>query len=86
MKAYSLLNARLGFRKQFNYHFGLDVFAGADNITSSTYYSMVFVGQSIQELGQANDPYITGGGGDGYILPAPYKATFYGGLSIKYNF
>ena len=86
MKAYSLLNARLGFRKQFNYHFGLDVFAGADNISSSTYYSMVFVGQSIQELAQANDPYITGGGGDGYILPAPYKATFYGGLSLKYNF
>ena len=86
MKSYSLLNAKLGFRKQFNYHFGLDVFAGADNITSSTYYTMVFVGQSIQELGQANDPFINGGGGDGYILPAPYKATFYGGLSLKYNF
>jgi len=42
--AYSLLNAKLGYKKQFK-HFGLDAFVGANNITSTQYYSMVFVNQ-----------------------------------------
>lgn len=85
VKAYSLLSARIDYRKQFG-HVGLDVFVGGDNLLGSTYYSFIFVGQNIQELGQATDPYIKNGGGDGYILPAPYDPTFYGGVTVKYIF
>ncbi|MFL5788635.1 MAG: TonB-dependent receptor domain-containing protein, partial [Flavisolibacter sp.] len=86
MKPYSLLSAKIGYRHQFGYHFSVDIYGGADNITNTTYYSMIFVGQNIQELAQAGDPNIPGGSGDGYILPAPYKASFYGGASLKFNF
>lgn len=85
MKAYSLLAARIGYKKQFG-HVAVDVFAGADNLLNATYYSAIFVGQNIQELAQGTDPYIKNGGGDGYILPAPFKATFYGGASVRYIF
>jgi len=82
MKSYNLLNARIGYNKDFGRHIGIDVFAGVDNILGSTYYNFIFVGQNIGELAQTKD----GGGGDGYILPAPYNATFYGGFSFKYKF
>ena len=85
MNAYSLLGARIGYKKQFG-HLWLDVYAGADNLLSSTYYTAIFVGQNIQELAQGSDPYIKKGGGDGYILPAPFNATFYGGLTLRYTF
>lgn len=42
--AYSLLNAKLGFRKQLS-DFNLDVYVGANNITGTQYYQMVFVNQ-----------------------------------------
>jgi len=42
--AYCLLNAKLGFRKTIR-HFEFDIYAGANNITSSQYYNMVFVNQ-----------------------------------------
>ena len=42
--AYNLLNAKLGYRTGFG-HLDLDVFAGADNITGTQYYYMVFVNQ-----------------------------------------
>ncbi|HUX84327.1 MAG TPA: TonB-dependent receptor [Chitinophagaceae bacterium] len=85
MKPYDLLSAKLGYRHNLNRHFAVDAFLGADNILGSTYYSFLFVGQNIQELAQANDPHVTNGGGDGYILPAPYKATAYGGATITYT-
>jgi iron complex outermembrane receptor protein len=85
MNSYNLLGARIGFKKQFG-HLTMDIYAGADNILGSTYYTAIFVGQNINELAQGSDPYIKGGGGDGYILPAPFAATFYGGLTLKYTF
>jgi iron complex outermembrane receptor protein len=42
--AYSLLNAKLGFRKSIK-HFDLDIYTGANNITGTQYYNMVFVNQ-----------------------------------------
>lgn len=42
--AYSLLNAKLGFRKSIK-HFDFDIYAGANNITGTQYYNMVFVNQ-----------------------------------------
>ena len=43
-KPYSLLNAKLGFRKSIR-HFDFDIYAGANNITGTQYYNMVFVNQ-----------------------------------------
>ena len=42
--AYSLLNAKLGFRKTIT-HFDVDIYVGANNITGTQYYNMVFVNQ-----------------------------------------
>ena len=86
MKSYNLLRARIGYSKTFGKHFCADVFAGADNLMGSTYYGLIFVGQNIQELAQGSDKNIKGGGGDGYILPANYNATFYGGVTLNYKF
>jgi len=73
VKSYNLLSGRIGYQKEFN-HFDLDAFVGSNNLTSSTYYNFLFVGQNISSLG------------DNYISPAPYKATFYGGATLTYNF
>lgn len=43
-KPYSLLNAKLGFTKAIK-HFEFDIYASANNITSSQYYYMAFVNQ-----------------------------------------
>ena len=42
--AYSLLNAKLGFRKKFG-PLEVNLYAGANNITGTQYYNMVFVNQ-----------------------------------------
>lgn len=42
--AYYILNAKLGYRKEFG-KFGLDAYLGAINLTSQQYYAMVFVNQ-----------------------------------------
>ena len=73
-KAYNLLNAKIGYHGLFFKHLGVDVYAGVDNILSNTYYTGVFVGESLYQLG------------DGAFLPAPYKPTFYGGGTISYRF
>jgi iron complex outermembrane receptor protein len=99
MSAYSLLNGRLGYNHQFGKHFMMDAFAGVDNALGQTYYTSVFYAANITDLAQGTDPnYLAafkavginkpniGSGGDGYILPAPYTATFYGGISLKYTF
>jgi iron complex outermembrane receptor protein len=39
-----LLNAKVGFKRLVK-HFEFDVYAGANNMTSSQYYQMVFVNQ-----------------------------------------
>jgi iron complex outermembrane receptor protein len=74
VKAYNLLNAKIGYRVLIIKHIGLDVYAGVNNILGDTYYTDLFVGESIFQLG------------DGAILPAPYKPTFYGGGTLSYRF
>jgi iron complex outermembrane receptor protein len=93
MSSYSLLNARLGYSHKFG-HLGLDAFVGVNNALGSVYYTSVFFAANIQDLAQYNDVNYfpnqkivnRGSGGDGYILPAPYTPTFYGGLTIRYTF
>lgn len=82
VKSYGLLGAKLGYKQQVDKHWMLDVFAGGNNLTGSTSYSFLFVGSNYKGLAQAPD----GGSGDGYIIPAPYKATLYGSLGLSYTF
>lgn len=82
VKSYGLLGAKVGYKQHVDKHWLLDVFAGGNNLTGSTSYSFLFVGPNYKGLAQAAD----GGTGDGYIIPAPYKATFYGSLSLSYTF
>ncbi len=81
-EAYSLLGAKIGYMKKIGTHFSVDAFVGADNLTNSTYYTFLFYGANIKSLAQTPD----GGSGDGYILPAPFLSTYYGGLTLKYTF
>jgi iron complex outermembrane receptor protein len=82
VKSYDLLGAKVGYKKQVDKHWSFDASAGGDNLLGSTYYSFLFVGPNYAGLAQAQD----GGRGDGYIIPGPYKATFYGNLSLRYTF
>jgi iron complex outermembrane receptor protein len=82
VRSYDLLGAKVGFKRQVTRNWLLDAFAGGDNLTGSTAYSFLFVGPNYAGLAQAQD----GGRGDGYIIPAPYKASLYGGLTLSYVF
>jgi iron complex outermembrane receptor protein len=82
VRSYDLLGAKVGYKHQVDKHWNLDVFAGGDNLLGSTSYSFLFAGPNINGLAQAAD----GGSGDGYIVPAPYKATLYGSFSLSYAF
>jgi len=74
-KAYNLLGAKIGYHHEYFKHLGIDVYVGADNLLSATYYSFVFVGENLNQIS-----------GDGYFLPAAYKPTVYGGGTISYKF
>jgi iron complex outermembrane receptor protein len=82
VKGYDLLGAKLGYKRLVNRNWLFNVFVGGDNLLNSTYYSFLFVGPNYAGLAQAAD----GGRGDGYIIPGPYKASFYGNLSLSYVF
>ncbi len=82
VKSYSLLNAKIGYQRMLGEHFTFDLSVGGDNLTNSTYYSFLFTGPNIEGLAMEKD----GGHGDGYIIPAPYEATYYGNLSLSYAF
>jgi len=44
-KSYSLLNAKIGIQHAITKYFDIDAFVGANNITGSQYYYMVFLNQ-----------------------------------------
>ncbi|MGN6401044.1 MAG: TonB-dependent receptor [Flavisolibacter sp.] len=44
-KHFGLLNAKLGLRRSLSNHFDIDAFFGANNITGTQYYNMIFVNQ-----------------------------------------
>jgi iron complex outermembrane receptor protein len=73
--SFSLLNAKIGWRKGLGQHYQLDVFAGSNNLTKSLYYNMVFLNSY---SATAPNPNI--------YLPAAYNATFYGGVNFNYKF
>jgi iron complex outermembrane receptor protein len=82
VRGYDLLSAKLGYRRAMTRHWMLEAFAGGDNLLGNTFYSFLFVGPNIQGLATPAQ----GGTGDGYIIPAPYGATGYGSVSLRYVF
>ena len=81
MHSYNLLGAKIGYKTSFSKYL-MNIYLGGDNLTSSTYYTFLFIGPNYKGLAQAQDS----GTGDGYILPAPYGPTFYLGMSLSYLF
>ncbi|HVS98454.1 MAG TPA: TonB-dependent receptor [Puia sp.] len=73
-RAYNLMNGKLGYRSRLGRHFSVDLYAGADNLTNSTYYSLLFFSGN---LAGTTDP---------HFLPMPYNAAFYGGAKLAYIF
>ncbi|MDX1446475.1 TonB-dependent receptor [Lishizhenia sp.] len=71
--AYTLLNAKVGYHKEFGKHLKVDAFVGGNNLTNSLYYNMVFVNW---EKGPKPSIY----------APGAYEALFYGGLKLNYTF
>lgn len=82
VRGYDLLGAKVGVRRPVLRRLSLDVFAGGDNLLGETYYSFLFVGPNYRGLATAQ----YGGTGDGYVIPAPYKATFYGNATLRVAF
>jgi iron complex outermembrane recepter protein len=82
VKGYDLLGLKVGYKRQVDRHWLVNIFAGGTNLTNSTYYSFLFVGPNYAGLAQAKD----GGGGDGYIIPAPYSAQYYANVTLSYIF
>jgi iron complex outermembrane receptor protein len=72
-KRYALLNAKLGYRRDLPQAFKLDLSFGVKNITSSTYYTMVFLNQSYS--GPPPQVYLPGPG-----------TTVYGGINVSKAF
>lgn len=73
VRSYNLVSAKVGYRATLQKRYQLDLAAGGDNLTNSTYYTFLFVGPNYKGLAQAPD----GGNGDGYIIPGFYKARYY---------
>jgi iron complex outermembrane recepter protein len=71
--AYSLVNAKLGVRRDVGRNLALDVFAGGLNLTGSLYYTMVFLNANFA------------GAPPKIYLPGPYEARYYGGLKLSYH-
>ncbi|HEX6599599.1 MAG TPA: TonB-dependent receptor plug domain-containing protein [Gemmatimonadaceae bacterium] len=80
VRGYDLLGAKLGVQRQVAPRWIIDVFAGGDNLLGRANYSFLFVGPNYGGL--ATPAY--GGHGDGYIIPAPYRATLYGNVTLRY--
>lgn len=73
-RAFNLVNGKIGYRSQLGEHFSVDLYAGVDNLTNSTYYSFLFFSGT---LAGTTDP---------HFLPMPYNAAWYGGAKLAYIF
>jgi iron complex outermembrane receptor protein len=83
--AYNLLNAKIGWHKEIkaahkNRSCQVDIFAGMDNITNQLYSPMISLNQAY--IGTA--PGIAGSSQALFFNPAPPKATWYAGCSLRF--
>ncbi len=72
--SYQVLNAKIGFKRGLSKHFGINVYAGLDNMTNSRYSSLT----SLNAVAY-------GGGSPAYFGPSPAR-NGYGGFNVKYIF
>ncbi|MBX7044403.1 MAG: TonB-dependent receptor [Ignavibacteria bacterium] len=72
--SYNTLNAKLGFKRALGKNYMLDLFAGADNLTSAKYSQMIFINLTPQSASTK------------YFNPAPQSPTWYAGASLRYTF
>lgn len=72
--AYSLLNGKLGFRKNIH-RIGVDVFAGVNNAMDTHYSSLLLYNADATSYGAPPQ----------FYNPSP-GVNYYGGVKIKYNF
>ncbi|MGH7669699.1 MAG: TonB-dependent receptor [Gemmatimonadaceae bacterium] len=82
VKGYGLLGARVGYEYKVDRNWLLSIYAGGTNLTNATSYAFLFVGPNYAGLASG----AAGGTGDGYIIPAPYTANYYGNVTLKYVF
>jgi iron complex outermembrane recepter protein len=82
LRSYHLLGAKVGYKVNVSNKWVVDLFVGANNLTNSTNYNFIFVGENYAGLAQAKD----GGTGDGYILPGNPNAVYYANINLKYIF
>ena len=73
--SFSLLNAKVGWKKDIGKHYHLDIYGGSNNITNSLYYNLVFLNSYSSTAPNPN-----------IYLPAAYHPTFYGGVNFAYKF
>lgn len=69
--AYTLVNARAGIRHPLSAHMDIDVYAGAQNLTSALYYTMAFLNGNYS------------GASPAVFLPGPTTSKMYGGLKVS---
>ncbi len=69
--AYTLVNAKAGWRRELGRHVGFDAHVGAQNLTGALYYTMVFL----------NGNYA--GAPPKVYLPGPYRSRAYGGIAVR---
>lgn len=72
--SYSLLQAKLGYKRELGKHFAFDAYVGGQNLTNSTYYTLAVLNSNYS------------GAAPKVFLPGPYNSTFYGGLNLSYKF
>ncbi len=82
VKGYGLLGARVGYEHKVDRNWLINAYVGGTNLTSATSYAFLFVGPNYAGLATP----AAGGNGDGYIIPAPYNANYYGNVTLKYVF
>ena len=66
---YVVLDAKAGIRRTIG-RFALDAYVGGNNLTNSTYYTMVYLNST----------------NSGLFIPGPYTATFYSGIDFRCRF
>jgi iron complex outermembrane receptor protein len=72
--AFSLLDARIGVRRELANRLKLDAFFGGQNLTNSLYFTQVFLNHKFDS---PTPPHM--------YLPGPYTAKYFGGLKLTYQ-
>jgi iron complex outermembrane receptor protein len=71
---YSLLGAKLGVARPLGNRFDLNAFIGGNNLTSSLYYTQVFLNHKWDSQAAPH-----------MYLPGPYSATFFAGVKLGFR-